>query len=180
MDEVLIGQRLADHQRMELEPAHRRRRCRCSDGAAPRRPAVDMTRGQRSGRRSRPTRMRYLMWLLAACAPPGNRQMFHFYPSPESGAATLVIQFTREVDNVHLSINGVLVASGVHTQQITVGTRAAAGPPPAGAGAADHRGIRGVSRPGGAALAALGTPCYSRCLPVRCPIARSSSPPPTC
>ena len=60
------------------------------------------------------------MWLLAACAPPGSRQMFHFYPPPESGAATLVIQFTREVDNVHLSINGTPVASGVHTQQITV------------------------------------------------------------
>src|SRR5262245_15540555 len=63
--------------------------------------------------------MKYLMWLLAACAP-GTRQMFLFYPSPGSDAATLVIQFTREVDNVHLSINGAALASGVRTDQITV------------------------------------------------------------
>jgi len=64
--------------------------------------------------------MRYLVWLLAACAPAGARQMRLFYPSPGSDPATLVIQFTREVDNVHLSINGEPVASGVRTEQITV------------------------------------------------------------
>src|SRR5262245_60873966 len=76
--------------------------------------------GQRSTRRSRPTAMKLLLWLLAACTPPDSRQMFRFYPPPGSETATLVIQFTREVDNVHLSINGAPLASGVRTREITV------------------------------------------------------------
>jgi len=64
--------------------------------------------------------MKLLLWLLAACTPPDSRQMFRFYPPPGSETATLVIQFTREVDNVHLSINGAPLASGVRTREITV------------------------------------------------------------
>jgi len=65
--------------------------------------------------------MRWLLLLcLSGCCGPA-RAVTATYPGDDLGApATLVIQITQPVSNLHLALNGTEVIAGKHTGRITV------------------------------------------------------------
>lgn len=62
--------------------------------------------------------MRFILCALAALAC--SKDIHTRYPSHALGDATVVIRFTNAITDAWVSIDGVPVAEGVHTKQITV------------------------------------------------------------
>jgi hypothetical protein len=67
--------------------------------------------------------MRWLLvMMIAGCTPPAARPVEARYQgaAPGQETATLVIQFTGEVQGAHLAVNGRSIAAGARTSRITV------------------------------------------------------------
>ena len=63
-----------------------------------------------------------LVLVLAGCPSPAAQPVEVRYPAAAPGqeTATLIIQFTGDVFNAHLAVNGQPVATGERTRRITV------------------------------------------------------------